>query len=148
MKKLSIGVLVLCFLFQGAIGFADTAVKKVTIHFFEGNRCPHCKKEKKFLEQLAAKYPYIEVQDHEIYKSIENSKMLDKMSKKLNFHSPGVPVTIINTKFFIGFDENTTGKEIEAAVIEAHQNMEESNSPKIEKTESSKEVKTEVEMKK
>lgn len=95
---------------------------KVTIYFFWGEGCPHCEKEKPFLEALKQKYPQIEVKDFEIWKSAENRNLFKESAKKLNANVSGVPFTIVGDKYFIGWlSESSTGAAIEATVIQAIQ---------------------------
>lgn len=92
--------------------------KKIEINFFYSKYCPHCHKEKPFLENLTKKYPEIELKEYEISSSKENQKVFEEFCQKYKTDCMGVPVTFINDKYVIGYgDESTTGKEIENIVI-------------------------------
>lgn len=90
---------------------------QVNIYFFWGNGCPHCAKEKPFLEKLAQKYPQVKVYDFEVWYNSENRKLLVEIGKKLKANVSGVPFTVVGEKYFIGwYDEKSTGAAIENAV--------------------------------
>jgi len=75
------------------------------------------------LKNLHVKYSYLEIKKFEISENAQNGVLLETMSKELHFRASSLPVTIINDRYFIGFqDENTNGKQIEEAIIEAYQN--------------------------
>lgn len=88
-----------------------------TLHFFWGKGCPHCAKEKIFLDLLEKKYPQLVIREYEISQSQENQDLLIKFAKDLNVEVGGVPFTVIDKKYFVGYrSDSTTGKEIESAV--------------------------------
>jgi len=90
------------------------ASEKVEIYFFWGQGCPHCAKEKPFLEELKQKYPQLEIKEFEVYYSEENQKLFQKVAQAYNTQPEGVPMTFIGKDFIVGFEsEKTTGKEIE-----------------------------------
>jgi len=91
--------------------------KSVNIYFFWGEGCPHCAKEKPFLQKLEKKYPTVKVYDFEVWNNDENRKLLIKVGKKLNVDVSGVPFTVIGDQHFIGWlNEETTGASLEKAV--------------------------------
>src|SRR6056297_1797130 len=71
------------------------AEEPTTIYFFWGDGCPHCAKEKPFLEQMEEKYPELKVEMLEIYKNQENGKLFQKMASAYNTQARGVPATFI-----------------------------------------------------
>ena len=90
------------------------STEKVEIYFFWGQGCPHCAKEKPFLEELKQKYPQLEVKDFEVYYSRENQELFKKAAQAYKTQPAGVPMTFIGKDFIVGFEsEKTTGKEIE-----------------------------------
>ncbi len=91
--------------------------ESVTIHFFWSNGCPHCAKEKIFLESLKQKYPQIVIKDYEITGSRENLELLEKTGEKLATDVSGVPFTVVGDHYFLGYyTDETTGQEIEEGV--------------------------------
>lgn len=97
--------------------FAQDTTNNVNIYLFWGEGCPHCSKEKIFLEELENRYPQVKVRDFEVWSNRENRRLLSELGKKLNVNISGVPVTIIGEKSFIGWhDEQSTGLALEEAV--------------------------------
>jgi len=79
---------------------------KICFYFFWGQGCPHCAKEKVFLEELKQKYSNLEIRDFEIYYNSENAKFWREICAKYNVQPIGVPMSFIGDKVFIGFAEN------------------------------------------
>ncbi len=120
MKKL-FQILVTC-----AIFFTTTLpvfAGNVTLHLFWSQGCPHCAKEKEFLGTLQTKYPTLTIKEYEITQNKDNAALLSEIGKKLGVTIPGVPFTLIGNKEIVGFlSDETTGKEIEDAIICAMEN--------------------------
>lgn len=113
-------------------GFAASNEKRVTLYLFWARGCPHCEEEIGFLNRLQPKYSYLDIQKFEITDSRQNGDLLEKMSQDLHFEASGIPVTIIGSKYFIGFqDDETTGKSIEEAIIDEHQKKEPASSSSL-----------------
>ena len=115
MKKLlaaSFGLL----LWLGSSG--QVLAGEVGIYFFWGEGCPHCAKEKVFLDRLECKYDEVRVYEFEITKNQANVMLLQEMARDLEVEVAGVPFTVVDRDYWIGYQsEVTTGKEIETAVI-------------------------------
>ena len=90
------------------------AQEKLEMVYFWGDGCPHCAKEKVFLEKLEKKYPELEIKRYEVWYNPENQKLFKEYAEKYNVQQLGVPLTIINDKYFIGYgSDETSGREIE-----------------------------------
>ena len=86
---------------------------KICFYLFWGQGCPHCAKEKVFLEELKQKYSNLEVHDFEIYYNSENLKFWRDICSKYNLQPTAVPMSFVGGKVFIGFAEvSTSGTEI------------------------------------
>lgn len=97
--------------------FAQEKTSDINIYFFWGEGCPHCSKEKPFLEKLEQKYPEVIVHDYEIWNNANNRQLMIDFSEKLNANVSGVPFTVIGEQYVIGWlDEKNTGTKIENAV--------------------------------
>ncbi|HSV94583.1 MAG TPA: hypothetical protein VLH94_01195 [Spirochaetia bacterium] len=95
----------------------------VNLYFFWGAGCPHCAKEKIFLDTLEEKYPELTIKDYEITNSQSNRDLLQKVGTRLNTEIRGVPFTVIGTKYFTGYyNDDVTGKEIEDSIKSAINN--------------------------
>jgi glutaredoxin len=89
----------------------------VTLHFFWSHGCPHCAKEKVYLNTLKEKYSQLTVKEYEITSDISNVQLMEKIGKELHVDVSGVPFTVIGEQQFIGYlNDETTGKKIEEAV--------------------------------
>lgn len=81
---------------------------KLNIYLFWGKGCPHCEEEWKFLNRIAPKYyDKIHVYGFEVWNSEENQKIMNEFKDKLNIlKNSGIPLTIIEDKYYIGYDES------------------------------------------
>lgn len=87
------------------------------VQFFWGDGCPHCQKQKPFMEELAQKYPAIQFYDYEVYGNKANRDKMLEEAERLSVENVGVPMTIVGDQAFVGFlNEETTGREIETAI--------------------------------
>jgi len=119
MKKL-IYIIIFAFLFLissvFSIGLAAAKdTKTIEIQFFYSTTCPHCAKEEIFLDNLKQKYPQIQVNSYE-FSDKETQATLEQFYNQYNVNPSQkglVPITFIKEKYFIGFNEDLTGKEIE-----------------------------------
>lgn len=96
---------------------ADTSFNenKISIYFFRGEGCPHCKNEERFLEVMKAEYPQLEINSYEVWYNEANREFLQKMTTAAGIKLTGVPVTFIDKKVFVGFSENI-GQEINGII--------------------------------
>ncbi len=79
---------------------------KVTVYLFYGAGCPHCAREKVFLQGLQQKYPTLEVREHEVWYDAKNKALYQKFADAYEtYNGDQVPRTFISDKVFIGFDE-------------------------------------------
>ena len=93
----------------------------VAIYFFWGDGCPHCAEQKPFLQDLARRYPSIEIHDYEVWYNAENQQLFRKMSTAFGFDPHGVPTTFIGNRYWEGFSAQI-GDSIEATVKECAAN--------------------------
>lgn len=101
---------------NSGIKTADIQNNSIRYEFYWGVGCPHCAKEEEFLEKMENKYS-IKFQKFEIYNSLQNQQRMLQIGKDLSIDIQGVPFVLIENTPFIGFlSEETTGKEIEAAI--------------------------------
>jgi len=83
---------------------------RIIIYFFWGDGCPHCLKEKPFLDEMKNKYPRIEIKAYEVWHNKENAGLFAKMTKAYGIKNVGVPTTFINDRAFIGFSDDIARK--------------------------------------
>lgn len=95
-----------------------TISDEVDVYFFWGDGCPHCEKEKAFLEDLKDEYDEVNVFDYEVWYDDENRALLEQMAGALGVQISGVPFTIIGDDYISGYlSDETTGAAIEALVV-------------------------------
>ena len=126
LKKLIFSIFALTLFFS--IGFfgharAATPSEDVNLYFFWGEGCPHCAKEKPFLEKLGQKYPQLNIHELEVWGNRENLKLMVEFGKRLDATVSGVPFTVVGGHYVSGWmDEAYTGGQIEEAIQCAIQN--------------------------
>ncbi len=87
----------------------------VVITLFWGEGCPHCEREKAFLQQLRQRTPGLTVRDLEVWKHRDNAALYQQVLQAAKITRPGVPTTIVGTQVFMGFND-VVRQQIEKAV--------------------------------
>jgi glutaredoxin len=90
------------------------AAAKVPVYLFWGDGCPHCAKEKPFLEAMAKRLP-IELRLYEVWHDDANLQKMEDMAAAMGFEANGVPVTIIGNRHWVGYTD-LLGEQMEEAV--------------------------------
>jgi glutaredoxin len=114
-------IIIFCaIIFCAVFGFSKVtwSATQINAYFFWGDGCPHCEKEKDFLDYMATKYRALKINDFEIYNNGSNSKILKQSAGLLGARVDGVPALIIGDQFFIGYAEFTTPIQIENRIKE------------------------------
>jgi thiol-disulfide isomerase/thioredoxin len=91
--------------------FSDVFAQDNTLnlYLFYGEGCPHCGKEREFLNELQEEYgDQIRVLEFEIYHNDENAALLDKTSEILDAQVQGVPFLVLGDQYFTGFGSATS----------------------------------------
>jgi len=92
------------------------------LYFFWGDGCPHCEKEKIYLDMAMKKYPQLEVKSYEVWHNGTNAVFFSQMLEAAGVKASGVPVTFIHTEVFAGFNDRTA-EEIENKIQYCIQNI-------------------------
>ena len=104
LKKIKFILLVfISFFLFNTDAFAKESIK---VYFFNGDGCPHCKEENKFLEKMKDKYPKIKVEKYEVWNNKDNQILMEKVKNKMDISENGVPLTIIGSTYVIGYTES------------------------------------------
>lgn len=93
--------------------YTNTEIEKdiINIYLFYGRGCPHCTKEKDFLEsELKEKYDNIKIHYFEVWDNDENSKILSQVKEDFEVTNNNVPFTVIGSKHLTGYSESTKEK--------------------------------------
>lgn len=98
----------------------------VEINFFWQEGCPHCAKEKVFLDKLEQEYgDRIHVNRYEILRSEENLELLLQFIERSGKQITGVPATFIRDEVVVGFSsEADTGKRIRSIIDQCLEEVE------------------------
>jgi thiol-disulfide isomerase/thioredoxin len=120
-KKVLLLLFILLTIFLLATAHAETrsAGNKVTVYFFWGYGCPHCTKEKVFLEKLDRKYPQLEFRSYEVWFNKENGIFFSQMAEAYGIKAASIPTTFIGDfEPIVGYiSDEVTGKKIKNRVI-------------------------------
>lgn len=92
-----------------------SAKEQINLYFFHGEECPHCKEEKRYLENLQKKYKNIKVIEYEVWNHKDNAFFMKRVGQKFDINANSVPLTIISSTAISGFSESTKVK-IERAI--------------------------------
>lgn len=87
----------------------------VYIYFFWGDGCPHCADAKPFLQELAQRYPNVQVESFEVWYVPENQTLFQQMAAAHGFEPRYVPTIFIGEQHWEGFSEELR-QDIETAV--------------------------------
>ena len=91
----------------------DQAGTVVTLFWGEG--CPHCEKEKEFLNGLVRTHPGLTIKDYEVWRNKENAAIYKGVLQAAGISQAGVPGTVVGSSVFMGFNDQTR-KDILASV--------------------------------
>lgn len=92
---------------------APALAAPVDVYFFWREGCPHCEKEKVFLQKLQAADAAVRVHEFEILRSKANRALLIQVGRTLNADITSVPVTVIGDRIFIGYlNDAVTGQQL------------------------------------
>ena len=120
------------------------AANQPIIHVFTSRACPHCAREKQFLQEYKQQYPEIEIFNYEIEKG-DNAFLLNLIGQELDDFRGGVPFTVIGDEYIVGFGSaETTGAKIRQIVESEAQQEAELDLVRIAKSNNLSPVRTEI----
>jgi glutaredoxin len=94
------------------------ASNQVNAYLFYGEGCPHCAKERAFLETIKDEYPDLKINSFEIYYNQENVAFLQKIAETLKVQTGSVPFLIIGDETFVGYSATISPVQIESRIKE------------------------------
>ncbi len=98
-----------CFLFPNIIFAREN---QVNLYLFWSKTCPHCAREKEFLQKISPNYPNLLVHYYEI-SDPQSNFILRTVGEKFKIETSGVPITIVGKGYFVGYyNDEITGKTI------------------------------------
>lgn len=100
------------------------AQDKLEIYFFYSDSCPHCHRESLFLDELEGEYgSKIKISRLEVSQDEANVATMLTMARQLGVGVSGVPFTVIDDKYFVGYyNDEITGSQIRE-IIDAQLNI-------------------------
>jgi len=77
---------------------------KTCVYFFYGNGCLHCAKVMPFIDQMASKYPDLDIKRFEIYDNRQNAIMLESYFDAYNvsYSERGIPAVFVSSAYLSG----------------------------------------------
>ncbi len=100
-----------------------TAANHPILYLFWGDGCPHCEKEKEFLNTLYERYPEVEMRWFETWNHPEFAQLADALRQAYKIERSSVPMTFIGEWGVIGYlSDEVTGRNIEKQVYDCLQN--------------------------
>jgi len=80
------------------------AAEDISVNFFYGTTCPHCKNVEPLIGELEPKYPEVDFQSFEVYENYSNSVKLSTWfeSYKVPTNMRGVPVVFVDGSYLLG----------------------------------------------
>ena len=77
----------------------------VTLYFFHSITCPHCRKERAFLDVLQQKYPELTILRYEVSNPAHTPLMRQLATEyEAERFLGNVPLTFVGEKYFVGYD--------------------------------------------
>lgn len=102
--------------------FQIACAENPSLYFYYGNGCPHCAQVEPFIEQMAEKYPDLDVKQYEVYSNPVNSSRLTQAFEDhgIPINQRGVPIAFLNGMYFLGDSPilNNLENEINKILIE------------------------------
>lgn len=108
----------------GAVAAASTpdavaSSRRVTVHLFWTATCPHCRKARVFVEELARNDASIELVSRELDGSGDKERAFEAVATAAGVDPPVVPLIVIGDEVLVGYDDDaTTGEEIRRKIAE------------------------------
>ncbi len=99
--------------FAYATGSDAESEAKLTIYLFYSEECPHCHKEREWLKSYTKEHPEVKVK---YYEREANSELLSSVRKSLSIKNSYVPLTVIGSDYFIGYNDDIQ-KQIDEATF-------------------------------
>jgi len=103
-------------------GRAEDGTVSVRLYYFYSPTCPHCQEAAPFIEALAQRLPWLEVDKRSVANNRDNARFYFDTAKALGVEALSVPGFIFCRQVVIGYDTAaTTGAELERALTACHE---------------------------
>ena len=102
--------------------YAKPVQPNVELNFFWSHSCPHCLEAKPFIESLAKKHTWLQLNSYDLLDSPANVERYTSMAGKLGAAANSVPGFIFCKQISIGFQSiEITGKALEEQLLTCYQ---------------------------
>jgi len=124
---------------------APDGSKIIALHFFWSKTCPHCRKAKPFINELAQSFDWLELNSYEISENQKNAAYFMEMSKSLGNERFAVPAFMYCDQIMVGYlDDQTTGEKLRRQLLNCKDSLDK-NLPNLQlKTPESGETKISI----
>jgi len=103
-------------------GSAADGTPTVRLYYFFSPTCPHCQAAAPYIEELKARWPWLEVQKYSVKDNRANARFYYETALSLGTKALSVPGFVFCRQVLIGYDTaDTTGAEIARALESCHQ---------------------------
>jgi cytochrome c biogenesis protein CcdA/glutaredoxin len=90
-------------------------VHQTCIYLFYGQGCPHCERVKPVIDELAAKYPQVQLKTYEVYFNTTNQAMFKEFLQRYGVAEEGVPTLFIGDRALVG--ETAIRTQLEERIV-------------------------------
>lgn len=98
-------------------------VPGLNVTLFTRNDCKPCVREREFIESLLEDYPRVELNEYNIDESPAAGRLFNATVKELGL-SRGVPIIVVNTDYYVGFDSaERIGKNVKTIIDQAYRRL-------------------------
>lgn len=87
----------------------------ICIYLFYGQGCPHCARVEPLVDELAVKYPQVQVKKFEVYFNSTNQAMFRDFLARYNVSVEGVPILFIGDRALVG--ESSIRNHLEPSIL-------------------------------
>lgn len=103
-------------------GAAADGTPTVRLYYFYSPTCPHCQAAAPYIDELKARWPWLEVKKYAVKDNRANAKFYYETALSLGTKALSVPGFVFCRQVLIGYDTaETTGAEIARALENCHQ---------------------------
>jgi thiol-disulfide isomerase/thioredoxin len=103
-------------------GSAADGTPTVRLYYFFSPTCPHCQAAAPYIDELKARWPWLEVQKYSVKDNRANARFYYETALSLGTKALSVPGFVFCRQVLIGYDSaETTGAEIARAIEACHQ---------------------------
>jgi hypothetical protein len=102
-------------------GTASDGTPTIRLYYFYSPSCPHCQAARPFVEELATRKPWLEVQKFPVKDNPDNARFYYQTAQTLGVEALSIPGFLYCRQVRIGYEQAaTTGAELEKALEACH----------------------------